>query len=450
MWDSLLKFYSELGVTGVSWQMAVMWGVAIVMFYLGVAKGFEPLLMIPIAFGALIANIPDNGMLVTKVPAQTITKEGKKTTMTETMYLNLEVSWPKGEEFGAKTIEEGVWQPGTHGKRIERTENGDPVFVERSTQKLRVDKIQGGLFDFLGQGIKAEIFPPIIFLGVGALTDFGPLIAAPRTLLLGAAAQCGVAFTFFMAILMGFSNGEAASIGIIGGADGPTSIFLTNKLAPHLLGAVAVAAYTYMALVPLIQPPIMKLLTTEKQRKIRMKSLRQVSKTEKLIFSILVTLVAILLVPDASALIAMLMLGNFFRECKVTERLVLSAQNEIINVTTIFLGAAVGLTMQGERFLQFGTIKIIFLGVIAFAVATASGIICAHIMNMVWRKNPVNPLIGSAGVSAVPMAARVSHTVGQKADPTNYLLMHAMGPNVAGVIGTAVIAGYYIATLAPK
>lgn len=446
MLESLIEFSGDLGIWNVSWQMAVMWIISAILLYMGVAKGFEPLLLVPIAFGALIANIPDNGMLVTKVPTITKNKEGGLETTVETMYLRAKISYPK--DAPKHTFVEGVWD---ESKRFaQTTENGDYVLAERVQEEIRIDRIEGGLFDFLGQGIKAEIFPPIIFLGVGALTDFGPLIAAPRTLLLGAAAQIGVAATFFMSLFLGFTAQEAASIGIIGGADGPTSIFLTNKLAPHLLGAVAVAAYTYMALVPLIQPPIMRLLTSKKQRKIRMKSLRPVSKTEKLSFCIIVTLVAILLVPDAAALIGMLMLGNFLKECKVTERLVQASQNEIMNITTIFLGTAVGLTMQGDRFLKLGTIKIIGLGVIAFAVATASGVICAHLMNLVWRKNPVNPLIGSAGVSAVPMAARVSHVEGQKADPTNYLLMHAMGPNVAGVIGTAVIAGYYIATLSGK
>ena len=324
---------------------------------------------------------------------------------------------------------------------------GQYTLTGQKGQNYLVASISGGLYDWLGLGVKAEIFPPIIFLGVGALTDFGPLLAAPRTLLLGAAAQVGVAATFFMALFMGFSKQEAASIGIIGGADGPTSIFLTMKLAPHILGAVAVAAYTYMSLVPLIQPPVMKALTTKAQRKIRMKKLRNVSKSEKLFFAVMVTIVTILLIPDASPLIGMLMLGNFMRECGVTERLVKASQNEIINIMTIFLGTSVGLTMQGERFLQTETMLIICLGIVAFVVATAGGVIAAHIMNLIWRKNPVNPLIGSAGVSAVPMAARVSHNVGQQADPSNYLLMHAMGPNVAGVIGTAVIAGYYISTL---
>ena len=307
-----------------------------------------------------------------------------------------------------------------------------------------MERVEGGLYDFISQGVKLELFPPLIFLGVGALTDFGPLIAMPRTLLLGAAAQLGLFITFFGATLLGFTSKQAASIGIIGGADGPTAIFLANKLAPELLGAIAVAAYSYMALVPLIQPPIMKLLTTKKERVIRMKSLRKVSKIEKLNFAILVMVVCVLIVPDASALIAMLMLGNFLRECGVTERLVKSSQNEIINVLTIFLGTSVGLTMQASSFLAAGTLKIIVLGVVAFACATAAGVLAAKLMNVMSPHNPVNPLIGSAGVSAVPMAARVSHSEGQRYDRDNYLLMHAMGPNVAGVIGTAVAAGYFI------
>lgn len=448
MWDSLITFAQELGIFSVSIKMMAMWAIGAFLLYLGVAKGFEPLLMVPIAFGALLANIPDNGMLVTKVPTIAKTLDGKEYQQTETMFIRAKISYPKSEVLGDKIVQEYVWDKANGNKTILKNPDGTPVIQDRVQQEVRVDKLSGGLYDFIGQGVAAEIFPPIIFLGVGALTDFGPLIAAPRTLLLGAAAQLGVAFTFFMALCIGFDPKEAASIGIIGGADGPTSIFLTNKLAPHLLGAVAVAAYTYMALVPLIQPPIMRLLTTKKQRCIRMKSLRPVSKQEKLIFCFIVSVISILLVPDASALIGMLMLGNFLRECHVTERLVQSAQNEIINVTTILLGTSVGLTMQGDRFLQLGTFKIICLGIIAFGVATAGGVLCAHVMNFIWRKNPVNPLIGSAGVSAVPMAARVSHVEGQKADPSNYLLMHAMGPNVAGCIGTAVIAGYYIATLA--
>jgi oxaloacetate decarboxylase beta subunit len=314
--------------------------------------------------------------------------------------------------------------------------------------KYHIHKIEGGLFDLITQGVKLELFPPLIFLGVGALTDFGPLIANPRTLLLGAAAQLGVFFTFLGASFLGFSTLQSASIGIIGGADGPTAIFTSNKLAPELLGPIAVAAYSYMALVPLIQPPIMKLLTTANERKIRMKSLRKVSRLEKIAFSIVVTIVCVMLVPDASPLIVMLMLGNFIRECGVTDRLLKAAQNEIINIVTIFLGVSVGITMRGEQFLQWETIKIIVLGVIAFSISTAGGVLMAKVMNLFSRANPINPLIGSAGVSAVPMAARVSHVEGQKYDPGNYLLMHAMGPNVAGVIGSAVVAGYFISTLA--
>jgi oxaloacetate decarboxylase beta subunit len=418
-------------------QMVGMWLIAAILLWLGVAKQFEPLLLVPIAFGALIANIPDNGMLITKVNKQIISvdEQGK---MTETSFtdvgflrinlapLKTEIAPSEASKF-ASVEEQQKYDAAMASPMVATPVEKDGKIVAgkydlkgQQGQNYVVTSISGGLYDWLGLGVKAEIFPPIIFLGVGALTDFGPLLAAPRTLLLGAAAQVGVAAT----------------------------IFLTMKLAPHLLGAVAVAAYTYMALVPLIQPPIMKLLTTKEQRKIKMKKLRDVSKGEKLFFAVLVTIVTILLIPDASPLLGMLMLGNFMRECGVTERLVKSAQNEITNIMTIFLGTAVGLTMQGERFLQTETIMIICLGIVAFGVATAGGLITAQIMNLIWRKNPVNPLIGSAGVSAVPMAARVSHNVGQKSDPTNYLLMHAMGPNVAGVIGTAVIAGYYIATLA--
>ncbi len=374
--DALADFLQLTAVASVTWRMAVMWGVVAVMLYLGVFRKFEPLLLVPIAFGALLANLPTEGVLNAPV--------------------------------------------GDH---------------------------PGGLYYYISQGITLEIFPPLIFLGVGALTDFGPLIANPRTLLLGAAAQLGVFVTFAGALMMGFNAPEAASIGIIGGADGPTSIFLANKMAPHLLGPIAVAAYSYMALVPVIQPPIMRLLTTPHERQIRMRSLRKVSKVEKLAFVMIVTIACVLLVPAASALIAMLMFGNFLRECGVTERLNQAAQNEIINVVTIFLGSSVGITMTGERFLQAETLKILALGVVAFAVSTAGGVLMAKLMNLFFRKNPINPLIGSAGVSAVPMAARVSQVEGQKADPDNFLLMHAMGPNVAGVIGTAVVAGYFIARL---
>ncbi len=375
--EAVSEIIALTAIPHITWRMLVMWVVVAVLFYLGVGRKFEPLLLVPIAFGALLANLPTEGMI-------------------------------------------------------------NPPTAEHA----------GGLFYYISQGITLEIFPPLIFMGVGALTDFGPLIANPRTLLLGAAAQFGVFVTFVGAILIGFSTAEAGAIGIIGGADGPTSIFLANKLAPHLLGPIAVAAYSYMALVPVIQPPIMRLLTTEKERKIRMRSLRAVSRTEKLVFVLVVTVACILLVPAASALIGMLMFGNFIRECGVTERLSKAAQNELINVVTIFLGTSVGITMTGERFLQLETLKILALGIVAFGIATAAGLLMAKLMNLFARKNPINPLIGSAGVSAVPMAARVSQVEGQRADPDNFLLMHAMGPNVAGVIGTAVVAGYFIARLA--
>ncbi|PTW41679.1 MULTISPECIES: sodium ion-translocating decarboxylase subunit beta [Rhodovulum] len=372
----LERLFDMTALPDVTWQMAAMWLIVAGLFYLAIFRKFEPLLLVPIAFGALLANLPTEGLV--NPPA---------------------------------------------------------------------DGVAGGLFHYISLGVDLELFPPLIFLGVGALTDFGPLIANPRTLLLGGAAQFGVFATFLGATLIGFTPMEAGAIGIIGGADGPTSIFLANKMAPHLLAPIAVAAYSYMALVPLIQPPIMRALTTEAERRIRMQSLRPVSRLEKLIFAGLVTVVVILLVPAASALIGMLMLGNVLRESLVTERLAKAAQNEVINVVTILLGTSVGITMTGERFLNADTLKILGLGVIAFGIATAAGVLMAKAMNLVSRTK-INPLIGSAGVSAVPMAARVSQIEGQRADPGNYLLMHAMGPNVAGVIGTAVVAGYFIAQYA--
>ncbi len=299
---------------------------------------------------------------------------------------------------------------------------------------------------FFHYGLEWEVIPPLIFLGIGALTDFGPLIANPKTLLLGAAAQFGVYVTFFGAILLGFEVPEAASIGIIGGADGPTTIYLTAKLAPHLLGATAISAYAYMAMVPLIQPPIMKLLTTEKERMIRMKQLRPVSRLEKVLFPLIGTGIICLIVPDSAPLMAMLMLGNLFRECGVVERLSKTAQNELLNIVTIFLGVSVGATMKAESFLSPKPVFIFLLGLVAFAFSTSGGLLLAKFFNLFLREK-INPLIGSAGVSAVPMAARVSQRIGQEADPKNFLLMHAMGPNVAGVIGTATAAGLFLAIL---
>ena len=380
--ELLLRVWESTAFGQVTWPMIAMWAISGVLLYLAVAKGFEPLLLVPIAMGALVANLPTRGIMEGLV------------------------------DLGFALKPDGT----------------------------------GGLYYYISQGVHLELFPPIIFLGVGALTDFGPLIANPRTLLLGGAAQLGVFATVVGSVVLGFTLPEAASIGIIGGADGPTSIFLTNKLAPHLLGPIAVAAYTYMSLVPLIQPPIMRLLTTDAERRIRMQTLRKVSRLEKLLFAVMVMVVCTLLVPDAAALIYMLFLGNFLRESGVVARLANAAQNEIINITTIFLGTSVGVTMTADRFLDWGTIKIIVLGVVAFAVSTAGGVLMAKVMNL-FSANKINPLIGSAGVSAVPMAARVSQVIGQQYDPNNYLLMHAMGPNVAGVIGTALVAGYFIAAI---
>lgn len=388
----ILTMTQSTGFSSITGGMVIMWVVAAVLFYLAIAKGFEPLLLLPISFGSLLANMP--------------------------------------------TV--GVFSPDINTAALMQSLSGSHL--------MGLPEV--GLFDVLSQGIRLELFPPIIFLGVGAMTDFGPLIANPRTLFLGAAAQLGIFLTMFVAVFSGFfTPGEAASIGIIGGADGPTSIFTANKLAPDLIGPIAVAAYTYMSLVPLIQPPIMRWLTTDAERKIRMQSLRPVGKLERIVFALVVMVVVILVVPPASALVAMLMLGNVLRESGVAERLTKTAQNEIINVTTVFLGVSVGLTMGAETFLQTKTLMIIVIGVVAFAASTAAGVLLAKLMNKLSPSNPINPLIGSAGVSAVPMAARVSQVVGAEYDKRNFLLMHAMGPNVAGVIGTAVCAGYFISRL---
>jgi oxaloacetate decarboxylase beta subunit len=350
---------------------------------LAIVKGFEPLLLMPIAFGMLLANLPAAGMMA-----------------------------PPTVEIDAVT-------------------GGEKTAV-------------GGMLWYLYQGVKLGIYPPLIFLGVGAMTDFGPLIANPKTLLLGAAAQLGIFTTFIGALYLGFNPQEASSIGIIGGADGPTAIFLTSKLAPHLLGPIAVAAYSYMALVPIIQPPIMRLLTTKKMRMVVMDQLRPVSKTERIVFPIAVTVIVSLLLPDAAPLVGMLMLGNLFRESGVVGRLSDTSQNAMINIVTIFLGTTVGATASAETFLTYQTISIILLGLAAFAVGTAGGVLFGVTMYYT-SGGKVNPLIGSAGVSAVPMAARVSQVVGQRDNPRNFLLMHAMGPNVAGVIGSAVAAGVLLA-----
>lgn len=400
MGQLILDFTSTTGIMNMTGGEAIMIGVACVLLYLAIAKGFEPLLLIPIAFGMLLANLP----------------------LAEVMGLPhtiLSLHQPE-------TMDEAV-------RQMQLAEQGKMIASMKT-------EAPGGLVYYLSQGVKLGVFPPLIFLGVGAMTDFSPLIANPKSLLLGAAAQFGIFFTFFGAIILGFGAQEAASIGIIGGADGPTAILLTSKLAPHLLGPIAVAAYSYMALVPVIQPPIMKLLTTEEERKISMKNLRVVSKKEKIIFPIMVTILVSLILPAAATLVGMLMLGNLFKESGVADRLTKTASNELINIVTILLGVSVGATANAQTFLKAETLKIIVLGVTAFAIGTAAGVIIAKLMNKL-SKEPINPLIGSAGVSAVPMAARVSNKVGREYNPSNFLLMHAMGPNVAGVIGSAVAAG---------
>ncbi|MBR2043198.1 MAG: sodium ion-translocating decarboxylase subunit beta [Clostridia bacterium] len=392
----------------------VMILISFVLMYLAIGKGFEPLLLLPIAFGMLLTNLPGSDMFH------------------EILYAGGHVHWDLfgGAEVTSEFIE---------------TLRADGV-AESVLSTLTVgETISAGLLDYLYLGVKLGIYPCLIFMGVGAMTDFGPLIANPKSLLLGAAAQLGIFATYAVAInFLGFDSLEASSIGIIGGADGPTAIFVTSKLAPHLLGPIAVAAYSYMALVPVIQPPIMKALTTKKERMRVMKPLREVSKKEKIIFPIAVTVFVAFLVPSAAPLIGCLMLGNLFKESGVADRLSKTAQNELMNIVTIFLGVTVGATATAKTFLSIDTIKIIIIGVVAFAVGSAGGVLLAKFMNL-FLKNKINPLIGSAGVSAVPMAARVSQTVGQKENPKNFLLMHAMGPNVAGVIGSAIAAGVLLA-----
>ena len=367
------------------WQNLVMLIIACVLLYLAIVKKFEHLLLCGIAFGCLLTNLPNAGLYHQDLWTQ---------------FMNHEIGYGK-------------------------------IMLE------------GGLLDIFYIGVKTSLYPCLIFMGVGAMTDFGPLLSNPKSLLLGAAAQLGVFAAFFGAVCLGFTGPEAASIGIIGGADGPTAIFLTSKLAPHLLGAIAVAAYSYMALIPLIQPPFMKLLTTPEQRKIKMVQTRTVSKTEKIIFPIVVTLFVALLLPDTAPLIGCLMLGNLFKETGVTDRLSDTVQNALMNIVTILLSTAVGATMVGSNFLTVQTLSIVVLGVVAFILSTVGGLLGGLVMCKL-TKGKVNPLIGSAGVSAVPMAARVSNLEGQKANPSNFLLMHAMGPNVAGVIGSAIAAGFLL------
>lgn len=391
--DTLQGVWKSSGFSNMTWQNAVMIIVACVLLYLGIVKKYEPLLLVGIAFGMLLTNLP--------TPAG------------ETAIYNPQL-WDAFMQEGAEHYHD-------YGYILSN----------------------GGLLDILYIGVKAGIYPSLIFLGVGAMTDFGPMLSNPKSFLLGAAAQFGVYCALIMAILLGFSGPEGASIGIIGGADGPTAIFLTSKLAPHLLGAIAIAAYSYMALIPLIQPPLMKMLTTKKEREIKMDQLRVVSKREKIVFPIVVTVFTVLLLPSVAPLLGCLMLGNLFRECGVCDRLSDTAQNALMNIVTIFLGISVGATTVGANFLKLETLKIIALGLIAFAFSTVGGLLIGKLMCKL-SGGKINPLIGSAGVSAVPMAARVSQVEGQKANPSNFLLMHAMGPNVAGVIGSAVAAGFLL------
>ena len=379
------------------WKNLIMILVSCVLLYLGIKKKFEPLLLVGIAFGCLLVNL----------------------------------SYFVGGDTADALYHVDLWDNFLNAEHPDYHSYGAIM-------------AHGGLLDILYIGVKAGIYPSLIFMGVGAMTDFGPLISNPKSLLLGAAAQMGVFLAFFGAVCIGFTGQEGASIGIIGGADGPTAIFLTTKLAPHLLGPIAIAAYSYMALIPMIQPPIMKLLTTEKERKVKMDQSRQVSKTEKIIFPIRGAMFVILLLPSTAPLVGCLMLGNLWRECGVTERLSDTVQNALMNIVTVFLGISVGATTAANRFLSLETIKIIFLGLAAFCFSTVGGLLVGKIMYKL-SGGKINPLIGSAGVSAVPMAARVSQIEGQKANPSNFLLMHAMGPNVAGVIGSAIAAGFLLA-----
>ena len=424
------------------WQVAVMFAISFVLIYLAIVKKFEPLLLLPIAIGMLLTNLPGSGLfhLDLFIPPQEAV---------DALKLAFEdgiLSVAEYKELLAHGIGVDAYFSGNRNAAF--TQEIYDALMESLTSVKYGDVLHhGGLLDLLYLGVKLGIYPCLIFIGIGAMTDFSPLISNPKSLLIGAGAQLGVFVAFAGALLLGFTPEEAASIGIIGGADGPTAILVTKTLAPALLGAIAIAAYSYMALIPMIQPPFMKLLTNKKERQIKMTALRQVSKTEKILFPIVVTFVVGLIIPDAVPLVGCLMFGNLLNACGVTDRLSKTAQNELMNIVTIFLGISVGATASAENFLRLETIFIICLGLVAFSISTCGGLITAKIMNWI-SGGKINPLIGSAGVSAVPMAARVSQTVGQKEDPSNFLLMHAMGPNVAGVIGSAVAAGVFLSKFA--
>ena len=432
--EALSNLWQSTGVYQSDWSNYVMIAVSFVLFYLAIVKKFEPLLMLPIAFGMFIVNIPGayhvlfgtKGYVITETSTNAEVARGTLSEL-QTLFNDTSLSVDKIGEL----IKDGMELNGRMYGAM--TISGEQVIRDF------------GLFYYVYKGVDWVIFPPIIFLGIGCMTDFGPLIANPKSMIIGAAAQLGIFITFFGALcLLGFTPLESGAIAIIGGADGPTAIYVTKKLADHLLPAIAISAYSYMALIPVIQKPIMKLLTTKKERTIRMKQLRTVSKLEKIIFPIAVALVVGLLLPDAMPLLGMLMLGNLLKESGVTDRLSQTAQNGLMNTVTIFLGVMVGAKAIGTTFLTWDTIKIVILGLVAFCMGTIGGLLCAKIMNKL-SGGKINPLIGSAGVSAVPMAARISQDVGREYDPQNHLLMHAMGPNVAGVIGSAIAAGVLLA-----
>lgn len=442
--DALINLWQSTGIYSLidgsaNWQNIVMVLISFVLVYLAIVKKFEPLLLLPIAFGIFIVNVPGayrilfgtKGYIVTNSLSNVEVARGTLEEILQTFGISQQTTADGLREI---FLNQSVTVTGSNVEYLANT-------LTLSTEQVIRDE---GLFYYIYKGVDWVIFPPIIFLGIGAMTDFGPLIANPKSMLIGAAAQLGIFLTYLGARLLGFTSAEAGAIGIIGGADGPTAIYVTKKLADELLPAIAIAAYSYMALIPLIQKPIMKLLTTEKERKIKMKQLRRVSKAEKIIFPLLVTLVVGLILPDAIPLLGMLMFGNLMKESGVTERLVTTASNGLMNTITIFLGLMVGSKAVGSIFLSFNTIKIIVLGLTAFCIGTIGGILVAKLMCKI-TKGQVNPLIGSAGVSAVPMAARISQDVGREADPDNHLLMHAMGPNVAGVIGSAIAAGVLLA-----
>ena len=465
LWEAIVQIWNDSGFYQLfnfqngGWKNLIMIGIACFLVYLAIKKQYEPLLLLPIAFGMLLVNLPLAGVMD---PQQNSLVPFTNAELTQYIEDTYDQNYPVFSDYVeiSATDEHLTIITTSAGKEVLVYKDGDAVYKVTPSENGSTVQVevpywqhfeQGGLFWYLYQGVKFGIYPPLIFLGIGCMTDFGPLLSNPKSFLLGAAAQLGIFITYLGASSFGllpfaeswniaFTPQEAASIAIIGGADGPTAIYLTSKLAPHLLGPIAVAAYSYMALVPIIQPPIMKALTTKKERAVVMTQLRTVSKTEKILFPIVVTIICVLLLPSAAPLIGMLMLGNLFRESGVVERLTKTAQNELMNIITIMLGVTVGATANAHTFLQAKTLLIVALGLLAFCMGTAGGVLLGKLMYAI-TGGKVNPLIGSAGVSAVPMAARVSQKVGQSENPSNFLLMHAMGPNVAGVIGSAIAAG---------